>query len=157
MKNIYYKVAVFEILFLFIGVIILSNVSIALENIDQISKIIDDEFDIKIEEFMKRGHMPSLVACIIKNNTTAWSKGYGYYDYYNEKNTTVDIIYPIASITKSITATAIMQIIENESYGIDLDDNVSEFLPFDLKNPKYPQVNITYRMLLAHQSSLNTI
>ena len=48
-----------------------------------------------------------------------------------------------------------MQIIENESYPIDLDDNVSQYLPFDLKNPNYPTVNITFRMLLAHQSSLN--
>jgi CubicO group peptidase (beta-lactamase class C family) len=35
----------------------------------------------------------------------------------------------------------------------DLDDNVSEYLPFDLKNPKYPDVNITFRMLLSHHSS----
>ena len=48
-----------------------------------------------------------------------------------------------------------MQIIENKSYDVDLDDNVSEYLPFDLKNPKYPEDNITFRMLLAHQSSLN--
>ena len=48
-----------------------------------------------------------------------------------------------------------MQIIENESYDVNLDDNVSEWLPFDLKNPNFPDVNITFRMLLAHQSSLN--
>jgi len=48
-----------------------------------------------------------------------------------------------------------MQLIENESYGLNLDDNVSEYLPFDLKNPYYPNINITFRMLLAHQSSLS--
>jgi CubicO group peptidase (beta-lactamase class C family) len=133
-----------------IGEIVYSTPSLFTHQI----KSLDDDFDSKIEEIMKKGHMPSLVACIIKDNITAWSKGYGYYDYYNKKKTTVDIVYPIASVTKSFTATAIMQIIENESYNINLDDNVSEYLPFDLKNPKYPEVNITYRMLLAHQSSL---
>ena len=111
-----------------------------------------DDFDEKIENLMLQGHMPSLVACIVKNNTVVWSKGYGFYDYYKKKNATVDIVYPVASISKSITATAIMQL--NETGLIGLDDNVSEYLPFDLKNPKYPGVNITFRMLLAHQSSL---
>jgi len=155
MKNIFLKMGVLVILFLLIVVGVLQNFSKALGNTGEISNKIDEDFDSKIEEIMKKGHMPSLVACLIKNNITAWSKAYGYYDYYNKKNTTLDMIYPIASITKSVTATAIMQIIENESYDIDLDDNVSEYLPFDLKNPKYPEVNITFRMLLAHQSSLN--
>jgi len=146
MKIVFVKGVAFAILLLFIGTSILSNICGALE--------ITDDFDSKIEELMKKGHMPSLVACIIKDNITAWSKGYGYYDYYNKKNTSLDIVYPIASITKSVTATAIMQIVENDSYDVNLDDNVSKYLPFDLKNPKYPEVNITFRMLLAHQSSL---
>jgi len=154
MRRIFVKGTVFAIVIFFTGVNILPNFSEALENTNQLSNIISDDFDSKIEENMKKGHMPSLVACIIKNNTTVWSKGYGYYAYYTKKTASVDIVYPIASVTKSVTATAIMQIIENESYDIDLDDNVSEYLPFDLKNPKYPDVNITCRMLLAHQSSL---
>jgi len=101
---------------------------------------------------MKIGAMPSLVACIVKNNTVVWSKAYGYNDYYKKINTTIDTVYPIASITKSITATAIMQLVELGL--INLDDNVSKWLPFDLKNPNYPDVNITIRMLLSHQSSL---
>ncbi|MFW6173838.1 MAG: serine hydrolase domain-containing protein, partial [Elusimicrobiota bacterium] len=140
---------------IFIGGSIVPGISGIVANTSNVSIINTDDFDSEIEEIMKKGHMPSLVACIIKDNITAWSKGYGYYDYYNKKKTTVNIVYPIASITKSVTATAIMQIIENESYDIELDDNVSEYLPFELKNPKYPEVNITYRMLLAHQSSLS--
>lgn len=154
MKNLFMKGTVFTIVLFFIGVNLLPNFTGALENTNEVSKIIGDDFDIKIEEIMKNGHMPSLVACIIKDNITVWSKGYGYYKYYIKKDTTIDIVYPIASLTKSVTATAIMQIIENESYDVNLDDNVSKFLPFDLKNPRYPEVNITFRMLLAHQSSL---
>jgi CubicO group peptidase (beta-lactamase class C family) len=111
-----------------------------------------DDFDTKIMNYMKMGKMPSLVCCVIKNNTTVWSNAYGYRDYYKKKETTVETVYPIASITKSITATAIMQI--NESGLIGLDDNVSKYLGFDLKNPRYPETNITFRMLLAHDSSI---
>jgi len=134
--------------------LILSSAFVVIGTKESINNEIADDFDSRIENLMRHGHMPSLVTCIVKNNTVVWSKGYGYYDYYNQKNATVDIAYPIASVTKSVTATAIMQIIENESYDVNLDDNVSEYLTFDLKNPKYPDVNITFRMLLAHQSSL---
>ncbi|KYK24762.1 hypothetical protein AYK25_01665 [Thermoplasmatales archaeon SM1-50] len=154
MRNIIGRGVIFGIVFLFIGICIPPNFSITLEDIDHLPVIIDDEFDSKIAELMKKGHMPSLVACIIKDNTTVWSKAYGYLDYYKRINATIDTVYPIASVTKSVTATAIMQIIENESYNVDLDDNVSEYLPFDLKNPRYPNVNISFRILLAHQSSL---
>ena len=111
-----------------------------------------DDFDTKIMNYMKTGKMPSLVCCVIKNNTTVWSNAYGFRNYYKKKETTIDTVYPIASVTKSVTATAIMKI--NESGIIGLDDNVSKYLGFDLKNPKYPEVNITFRMLLAHDSSI---
>jgi len=36
----------------------------------------------------------------------------------------------------------------------DLDDDVNDYLNFNLRNPKYPDKEITFRMLLSHQSSL---
>jgi len=110
------------------------------------------DFDSEINLLMKLGHMPSLSACIIKNDSMIWYKGYGYYDRSNRKIPTDDTVYMVASISKTFTATAILQLYERGLF--DLDDDVSEYLPFDLKNPKYPNVNITFRMLLAHQSSL---
>ena len=116
----------------------------------------DDTLDSDIKLLMKLGDIPSCSACIIKNDSVVWSRGYGYYDrIYNpirRKKASDDTIYKIGSISKSITASAVMQLYERGLF--DLDDNVSEYLPFDLKNPKYPDVNITLRMLLAHQSSL---
>jgi len=112
----------------------------------------DTDFDQKILHYMKLGHMPSLSACIIKNNSIVWSKAYGECDLKNHKKASTDTIYYIASISKSITAVAIMQLYEKGYFK--LDDDVSKWLPFDLKNPKYPDVDITFRMLLAHESSL---
>jgi CubicO group peptidase (beta-lactamase class C family) len=51
-----------------------------------------------------------------------------------------------------ITATALMQLYE-EGY-FDLDDDVNDYLDFSLRNPNFPEVPITFRMLLAHQSSI---
>lgn len=112
----------------------------------------DNNIDGQIEESMEYGHFPAVVACIIKNNEIVWSEAYGYSRYYLRKEATINTVFPIASVTKSVTAVAVMQL--NETGLIDLDTDVSEYLGFDLKNPKHPEVNITCRMLLAHQSSL---
>ncbi len=154
MKNTFKKGLTVTLIFIFIGTSFTSNVSGTIEKTNYLSIIKSDDFDSKIEGYMELGHFPGLVACIVKNNTVAWSKGYGYADIrpLHRRNATTDTIFPMASISKSVAATAIIQL--NETDLISLDENISKFLPFDLKNPRFPEVNITARMLLAHQSSL---
>jgi CubicO group peptidase (beta-lactamase class C family) len=67
------------------------------------------------------------------------------------KEATVDTIYMVASITKPLVATALMQLYEQGLF--DLDDDVNDYLPFEVRNPNFPDIPITFRMLLAHQSS----
>ena len=113
----------------------------------------NDDFDDEIMFHMEQGHMPSVSACIIKNGSIVWSKGYGYADINKGIKATENTIYLIASITKTITATAIMQLWEQGLFN--LDDDVNDYLPFSLRNPNYPDIPITFRMLLAHHSSLS--
>lgn len=115
--------------------------------------VLESTFDQKIMFYMKLGHMPSLTACIIKNNTVKWCNAYGDADRETRTAATLDTIYMIGSISKSICAVAVMQLLENKQIQ-SLDDDVNMYLDFSLRNPKYPTVNITFRMLLAHQSSL---
>jgi CubicO group peptidase (beta-lactamase class C family) len=61
--------------------------------------------------------------------------------------------YRIASVSKSITAIALMQLWQQGYF--DLDDDVNTHLGFSLRNPNFPSVPITYRMLLSHTASLN--
>jgi len=112
-----------------------------------------DDYEDKIEFLMRMGHIPSLAACIVKNDSLVWSKAYGYSDIKQKKHATLDTVYPIASVTKLITATAIMQLYDQGEF--DLDDDVSNYLPFELRNPKFPDDPITFRMILAHHSSLD--
>ena len=111
-------------------------------------------FDMKMSFLMKIAKLPSLSACIINNDQVIWSKGYGYYDLKNQKESTPDTIYLIASITKTIVGTALMQLYE-QGYFL-LDEDVNNYLPFSLRNPHFPNEPITFRMLLSHTSSLNT-
>jgi CubicO group peptidase (beta-lactamase class C family) len=111
-----------------------------------------DDFDQKITFLMRLGHMPSLSACIINNDSIIWSKGYGLSDRRNNKQATEHTIYMAGSITKTFIATALLQLYEQGFFS--LDDDVNMYLPFELRNPHYPDEPITMRMLLSHQSSL---
>jgi CubicO group peptidase (beta-lactamase class C family) len=92
-------------------------------------------------------------ACIIKNNEVVWAKGYGLYDIEQEKPATEQTIYIIASITKTITGTALMQLYERGLF--QFDDDINKYLPFSVRNPNFPNDIITIRMILSHSSSLN--
>jgi len=116
---------------------------------------IADDFDEEIIQLMNEEGIQSISACIIKNNSIIWSKGYGYYNKIPRKTPTLDTIYMACSITKTFTSTAMMQIIESSSHDVSLDDDINKFLPFEVRNPNHPEIPITIRMLLSHQSSLN--
>ena len=111
-------------------------------------------FDLKISFFMKLARLPSLSTCIIEGDKVIWLKGYGYYDLDNDKPATENTIYNIASVTKTVTGTALMQLWEQGLF--DLDEDVNNYLPFNLRNPYFPDDPITFRMLLSHSSSINS-
>jgi CubicO group peptidase (beta-lactamase class C family) len=112
----------------------------------------DDIYDRIIECLMNYGHFPSISACIIKDDNVVWSNSYGLRDIENNYQATDNTIYEIASITKTITGTALMQLYDEGLF--DLDDDVNIFLPFSLRNPNFPDTPITFRMLLSHSSSI---
>jgi CubicO group peptidase (beta-lactamase class C family) len=105
-----------------------------------------------INFLMRYGHFPGLSACIINNDEVVWSDGFGYCDKENNIAATDETVYQIASITKTVTGTALMQLFDLGYF--ELDDDVNSYLPFELRNPNFPEVSITYRMLLSHSSSL---
>ena len=65
---------------------------------------------------------------------------------------TSDSRFRVASISKIFTATGYMHLVEEGK--INLDEDVSRYLGFTLRNPKYPNKVITSRMLLSHTSSI---
>ena len=101
---------------------------------------------------MKIGHIPSFSAGIIKDDTLIWSKAYGYYDLENQKQATTDTLYIQASVSKTVTATALMQ--QYELGKFNLSDDISDYLPFTFRNPNHPDIPITIEMVLSHRSSL---
>lgn len=156
MKLIKRKILILFIIFLFLDISFSSVKSININLNNQLAPFINEdpteEIDENITSIMKDLRIPSISAVIIKNNSVVWFKGYGFYDKFFRKKPAIDTCYLAGSVSKAITATALMQLCEKGLF--DLDDDVNKYLPFNLRNPNYPDEPITFRMLLSHQSSL---
>ena len=61
-------------------------------------------------------------------------------------------MFILSSISKTITATALLQLYEDGL--INLDDNINDYLAFNVHNPNYQSSAITFKMLLSHVSSI---
>jgi CubicO group peptidase (beta-lactamase class C family) len=55
-------------------------------------------------------------------------------------------------VSKHVATIGLMQLYEQGKFT--LDDDISTALGFQLRHPLYPNIPITYRMILSHQSSL---
>ena len=96
--------------------------------------------------------IPSIAAAIIKDNQVVWQNTFGFEDTATRTPPTENTIYLLASISKTITAVAVMQLYERGL--LDLDEDIGEYLPFEIRNPHFPDVPITTRMLLTHTAGL---
>lgn len=111
-----------------------------------------NELDDFIKDQISTAHIPGLAACIIKDNQLVWSNGYGWANIEKKVPMSVDNIMNIGSISKTFTATAVMQLWEKGKFK--LDDNVNDYIDFTVKNPRFPDAIITFRQLLTHRSSI---
>ncbi len=71
--------------------------------------------------------LPSVAASVVRKGETVWSNAVGYAEYEGEREATPDTQYRIGSITKTFTATAIMQL--RDAGALDLDDRLELHLP----------------------------
>jgi CubicO group peptidase (beta-lactamase class C family) len=65
---------------------------------------------------------------------------------------TIDDPVRVASVSKLVVALGVMRLVEQGR--LDLDEDVSKRLGWEVRNPRFPQVPITLRLLLSHRSSL---
>jgi len=113
----------------------------------------DSQLDQFIASTLKGSQTPGIAACVVKEDEVIWSGGYGWADIAARKRMTPDTLLNIASISKTVTATAIMQLWEEKKFG--LDDDIGDYLSFSVRNPRYADTPITFRQLLTHSSSIN--
>ena len=94
------------------------------------------------------------VACVVvKDNQVVYHHNFGVKNLETQEPVDDATLWRIASISKSFTATSLLQQVEQGK--LSLTDDVSDLLGFTVRNPKFPDTPITLEMLLSHTSSLN--
>lgn len=106
-----------------------------------------------IQKIMQENQVVGISVAVVKNNKIIYTHSFGLKDLETKQPLTDDCIFRIASISKSFSATAIMQLVE--AGKVSLDDDVSKLIGFSVRNPMFPETMITLRTLLQHRSSIN--
>ena len=106
-----------------------------------------------INHIMDSSNAVGFSVAVVKHHKIIYTHSFGLKDIEKNIPLTDNSIFRIASISKSFTATSIMQLVE--AGKLSLDDDFSKLVGFQVRNPKYPNTVITLRMIMSHTSSVN--
>lgn len=95
---------------------------------------------------LSKNHQFNGNVLIAENGKIIYEKSFGYADFSSKKLNTKQTTFPIASITKTFTATAILQLFEKGK--LNISDPVTKYLN------DFPYPTLTIRHLLSHTSGL---
>jgi len=110
-----------------------------------------EDLDCSIINHMKAHSIVGLAGCRLQDGKIVWANGYGWADIAGRRPMTPDVIQNIASISKTFTCTAVMQLWEQGHF--QLDDPVNQFLPFEFHHPHH-NIQTTFRHLLMHTNAI---
>lgn len=106
-----------------------------------------------IAGLMEQSKMMGLSVAVVKDNQLIYTHSFGFKTGETQEALTDTHLFRIASISKSFTATSLMQLAEARK--LSLQDDVGKLVGFPVRNPRFPDKVITLELLLSHQSSLN--
>jgi CubicO group peptidase (beta-lactamase class C family) len=114
------------------------------------------QLEAKAASFVKENRLPGAAVGVVHENKLVWSKGIGFADVKKKRRADPKTLYRIASITKTFTATAVMQLRDEGKLG--LDDPLVSYLPelASARSAFGPIEGLTIRRLLSHESGLQS-
>ncbi len=110
-------------------------------------------FDREMAAFMEPRGIPGGALAVVKNGRLVYAKGYGYADRDRESFATPETLFRIASISKPITAVAVMRLVQEGR--LKLDDRVFDYIDLEpvVESGGKPDARlkrITIRQCLQH-------
>ena len=111
------------------------------------------EAEAKIQEVIKKYEAVGLSVAVVKKGKIIYTHSFGLKDIENNTALSENSLFRIASISKSFSATSVMQLADKGK--LSLTDDFSKLVGFKVRNPKYPETVITLKMVMSHTSSIN--
>lgn len=113
----------------------------------------DAQISALIKEQMRAGGLPAVSVAVIAKDEVKWTRAFGFADIDARKVADPDTIFVVASVSKTVVGEALMQLVDDGK--LDLDVPLETYLPYAVRHPDHPEVEITARMLITHTSGLN--
>jgi D-alanyl-D-alanine carboxypeptidase len=108
------------VFFLFLIISIVSCKKDDTTIIPPVEKQVDiPSIDTKIEAFLTKYNIPGASFAVSKNGKMVYAKGYGFADKEKNEKVTSANIFRLASISKTYTGVAIMNLIQEGKFGLD--------------------------------------
>lgn len=104
-----------------------------------------------IEEAKEDQNIPALSVLIFKDTNIVYENYLGKSNLAQNVALADNHLFLLASISKVVTATALLQLFEDGLFA--LDDKINDYLSFNVNNPNHIG-DITFRMLLTHTSGI---
>ncbi|RYZ50903.1 MAG: T9SS type A sorting domain-containing protein [Sphingobacteriales bacterium] len=89
---------------------------------------------------------------VLKDDKLIMQRYLGLADVSSSKPVDAQTVFMMASVSKTMIATAAMQLWEKGM--LNLDVNINNYIPFNVSSPYHPADSITMRMLLTHTSAI---
>jgi len=107
----------------------------------------------EINAFLEESGTLGLAVAVVKDGALIYTGSFGQRSPDDETPLQDGDIFRIASISKSFTTTTLMKLVEEGK--VNLEDDVSDLVGFTVRNPLFPDIPVTIKMLLSHSSSMN--
>lgn len=104
-----------------------------------------------LEDEASEQHIPALAALVFDNDKVLYEKYLGEANRAQQTALTNNHVFLMASISKTITATALLRLFDEGHFS--MGDPINNYLPFEVEVPGHT-TPITFRMLLTHTSGI---
>ena len=112
-----------------------------------------DSMRAKINEWVERGEIPSVSVAVAKGGEIVWEESFGWADREKMIKATPNTMYSLASVSKPMTATGLMVLVEKEK--VDLQHSVNAYIhPSTIKSFVGNSDSIKVKHVLHHSSGL---
>ncbi|MEJ8800833.1 serine hydrolase domain-containing protein [Pontibacter sp. H249] len=96
--------------------------------------------------------LPGFAVSVVNSDSIIYSHSFGLSNISSRKPFTDKTILNIGSVSKTFVGVALMKAVEQGH--LNLDSNINDFLPFEVRNPYYPNRPIKVIHLVTHTSGI---
>ncbi len=122
------------------------------DSLDSDPSVVEDQLDAWFNDRASRVSAPGAAAALVRGGELVWVGAWGTANLELGTPVTPDTPFLQAGVSKTVTGTALLQLIEDGA--LTLDEPIAPLLPFELDNPKVEGEQILLRHLATHTSGL---